>query len=157
MDIPPEKLNPDIIEIAKLNPMIKEIVTIYLHEIPMREGRALTWMETLEMIVLKLHEQYDGMTEAATHKTKKETQLSLVNEKERPCPECHTITWFIQDGERKCAVCDGRKGRRNVVYQNQLLKKSLAEVAAMHTRKGADRLQRTLEMILAIEPNVPNP
>lgn len=159
MDILPENLNPAIIEVAKRNPMVKEIVTAYLHGVEVADDRVLTWRDALELMVVKLDDQYVGMTQAANDISfkKKETQLALVNEKEQPCPECNSLTWFVdaKDGRRKCALCDARRGRRNVVYQNQLLRKAMLEMATSHTRRGSEKLQKTLERILAIEPNLP--
>jgi hypothetical protein len=60
MDVLPENISQDIIEIARRNPKIKEIVNLYLHEIPIREDQPLSWRDALELIVKKLDEQYEG-------------------------------------------------------------------------------------------------
>lgn len=60
MDIAPENINPGIVAIAKKNRLIKEIFTVYLHELPIKDGFPLTWQDALEMMVLKLADQYGG-------------------------------------------------------------------------------------------------
>lgn len=150
MDVQPTDINPKIIEVAKRNPLVKEIVNVYLHEVPVNNGEPLTWSQSLEMMVVKLDEQYTGALDG----WKKDVHAgirpkALVNE--NPCPECATMTWFVDatDGHRKCAVCDARKGRRAIVLQKQLLKKTVAELIA-----GRDSAAvKTIQQILKLEPH----
>lgn len=91
MDVEPENINPEIVRIARVNPMIRAIFSMYLQGIEVVQGQdgtmlPLTWRQALEMMVLKLSEQYGGALEgwkdqSKKAKPKKDTQLALVDEK----------------------------------------------------------------------------
>lgn len=67
MDVAPDQINPAIVRLAQVNPPVKEIVELYLHEVPVNEGKPLTWQDALEMMVVKLGEQYGGALEGWRH------------------------------------------------------------------------------------------
>jgi hypothetical protein len=149
MDVQPQDINPAIVEIAKVNPLIKEIFNVYLHEVPVVDDRPMEWREALEMMVVKLAEQYTGALEGWKNDVSAGIRpMALVNEK--PCPECATMTWFIdEEGVRKCAVCDARKGRRAIVLQKQLLKRTVADLIAGRDNNAV----RLIQQILKLEPH----
>lgn len=150
MDIDPSNISPAIVEIAKRNPMVKEIFTVYLHEIPIIEGEPMTWRDALESMVIKLDEQYRGALEGWKSQSLCRDRIALVNENESPCPECNTLTWYIpaEGGNKRCAVCEARRGRRNLIQQKNLMKKTIAELIA-----GKDSAAlKTIRNIIALEP-----
>lgn len=89
MDVPPENINPEIVEIGKSNPAVRAVFSVYLSEVPVNDGEPLTWRETLELMVVKLAKQYAGALEGWKDSTKraeehiaeqKDMPLALVNE-----------------------------------------------------------------------------
>lgn len=85
MDVLPENINPAIVEIARKNPVVRQYFELYLAEgLAKEDGTLLTWREVLEMIVVKLGEQYAGALagwkDAAAKKESEQGRLLLVNE-----------------------------------------------------------------------------
>lgn len=147
MDVQPQDINPDIVKIGRTNPLVMQVFNAYALEVPSDSGHPLTWVQALELMVLKLSEQHEGAM-VAWKQTADKLEVAvppkqpLVNENPllldgrelkkapktgTPCPDCGYDAWIIVDGLRRCGVCEGERRRRNYQMKTQLFHDAIEE------------------------------
>jgi hypothetical protein len=60
------------------------------------------------------------------------------------CPVCFNNAWLIEDGVRKCVVCDSRKGTLKHVYQKQQLRTIIEELVSGREEEAEKRLRKLI-------------